>query len=355
MGFAALALRPLRLLPPETAHRLALRGLALGLAGQGRGPSLPVRALGLDFPNPLGLAAGFDKDATAAHPLLRLGFGFVELGTITPLPQPGNPRPRLFRLEADRAVINRMGFPSEGWERVEPRLARLRSGPPLPGPIGINIGPNKDAPDPAASFALLAAEAAPFADYLVVNVSSPNTPGLRSLQAADRLAPILARTTEALGRLPRSPPLLVKIAPDLEPAEIRAVVDTALGHGVAGLIVSNTTLSRPQGLTSPYRAETGGLSGEPLFDRSTAALRIAAEAASGRLVLVGAGGIGSAEQAYAKLRAGASLLQLYTGFAFHGPALIERILAGLATFLARDGFPSVEAAVGADLRTRQPA
>lgn len=355
MDPASLALPALRLLDPETAHGLVLRGLALGLGGYRSVASLPLRAMGLDFANPLGLAAGFDKDARAVRPLLALGFGFVEIGTVTPLPQPGNPRPRLFRLKHEQAVINRMGFPSEGWERVAARLAALRDGPRLGGPLGVNIGPNKDAPRPEASFAQLAVAAAPFADYLVINVSSPNTQGLRALQAADRLAGILDAVSEALARQPKAPPLLVKIAPDLDAASIEAVVETALRLRAAGLVVSNTTLSRPASLVSPARAETGGLSGQPLFEPATEALRIAATAASGRLVLVGAGGIASAEQAYAKLRAGASLLQLYTGFAWQGPRLIATLLDGLAALLARDGFGSVADAVGADLPARVAA
>jgi dihydroorotate dehydrogenase len=343
----------MRGLDPERAHSVALRALSLGLAGADRAPddpALAVDTMGLRFRNPVGLAAGFDKDAVAALPLLRLGFGFVETGSVTPRPQPGNPRPRLFRLEEDRAVINRMGFNNGGVEAYVRRLAALRR--PLPGILGANIGINKEGADPLRDYPALYAAVAPHADYVVVNVSSPNTPGLRDLQGEAALAGILsaiAATRAALAG-PR-PPLLLKIAPDLAEDALPAVVEACVAHGVQGLIVSNTTIARPDTLRSAHRAQTGGLSGAPLFERSTAMLRAAARLARGRgLTLVGAGGVSNGEQALAKIRAGASLVQLYSAFAYEGPAVVGRIRRELLAALRRDGFSNVSDAVGADLR-----
>ena len=350
-ALASAALPLLRLLDAETAHRLGLQGLRLGLAGRDRtppDPRLAVSALGLTFSNPIGLAAGFDKNAEALAPLAGLGFGFVEAGTVTPRPQPGNPRPRLFRLEEDRAVINRMGFNNGGLDGYVPNLAAARAR--LHGkrvPIGANIGVNKDGALPERDYPALVAAVAPQADYIVINVSSPNTPGLRSLQAAERLSPILA----AIAReAPRHPPLLVKIAPDLNEAELPGIVEACAGGGVAGVVVSNTTTARPPGLRSPNAPQAGGLSGAPLFGPSTVMLARVAKLARGRLVLVGVGGIMSGRDVLAKLRAGASLVQLYTGFALHGPALIPRLKAELLAALAEDGFATAEAAIGAGLK-----
>lgn len=341
----ASALMPLlRGLDAETAHGLALRGLALGLAGRDSAadaPSLALRVLGLDFRNPIGLAAGFDKDATAILPLLRLGFGFVEAGTVTPRPQVGNPRPRLFRLTEDSAVINRMGFNNAGLDAYLARLAALAR--PLPGVLGANVGVNKEGADPERDYPALCHAVAPHADYVTINISSPNTPGLRDLQGEERLASILdAVDPRALGK-----PVLVKLAPDLAEEALAPIIEVCVARGVAGLIISNTTIARPGSLRSALRGEAGGLSGAPLFARSTQMVARAHRIAAGRLVLIGAGGIASGAQAYEKIRAGASLVQLYTGFAYDGPALIGRIKCQLAELLKRDGFAHVADAVGA--------
>ncbi|MBB5689201.1 quinone-dependent dihydroorotate dehydrogenase [Roseomonas alkaliterrae] len=345
----ASALMPLlRGLDAETAHGIALKALAAGLAGRDSGrddPVLATEAFGLSFRNPIGLAAGFDKDAVAVLPLMRLGFGFVEAGTVTPRPQPGNPRPRLFRLVEDAAVINRMGFNNGG---LDGYLARLRDLPrPLPAVFGANVGINKDGAEPERDYPALYAAVAPFADYVTVNISSPNTPGLRDLQGEERLAAILDAIAARRASLPRTPPLLVKIAPDLADDALGPIVNTCLTRGVAGLIVSNTTIARPP-LKSAHAREAGGLSGAPLFGPSTEMLRKVFRIARGRLVLIGVGGIATAEQAYAKIRAGASLVQLYTGFAYAGPVLPRRLADGLAALLKRDGFTSVADAVGKD-------
>jgi dihydroorotate dehydrogenase len=335
----------LRLLDPERAHRLALLALRFGLGGAdpvADDPALSVHTMGLVFPNPLGLAAGFDKDAAALAGLQRLGFGFIEAGTVTPRPQMGNPRPRLFRLTRDGAVINRMGFNNGGIDAFLPRLAAARHRVP----IGVNIGVNRDATDPEHDYAALAGAVGRNADYIVVNVSSPNTPGLRGLQAAGRLAPILA----AIARVGARVPVLVKLAPDLNEAEVPAIVEACVDGGAAGLVVSNTTVARPPGLRSRNAAQAGGLSGAPLFAPSTALLARVARLAAGRLVLVGVGGVADGRQALAKLRAGASLVQIYTAFALHGPEIVGRIKRELADALRAGGFASAEAAIGADLK-----
>jgi dihydroorotate dehydrogenase len=341
----ASALMPLmRGLDAETAHGLALRGLALGLAGRddaADAPNLATHALGLDFRNPIGLAAGFDKDAVAILPLLRLGFGFVEAGTVTPRPQEGNPRPRLFRLTEDAAVINRMGFNNAGLDSYLARLRDLRR--PLPGVLGANVGVNKEGADPERDYPTLCRAVAPLADYVTINISSPNTPGLRDLQGEARLASILdAVQPGTLGK-----PVLVKLAPDLAEEALGPIIEVCVTHGVAGLIISNTTIARPESLRSAHKAEAGGLSGAPLFARSTEMVARAHRIAAGRLTLIGAGGVASGEQAYAKIRAGASLVQLYSGFAYGGPALIGCIKRELSALLARDGFAHVADAVGA--------
>jgi len=340
---ASALLPALRLLDAERAHGLALRALALGLAGQDATPDDPilgVSVFGRTFTNPIGLAAGFDKDAVAVAPLMRLGFGFVETGTVTPRPQAGNPRPRMFRLTQDAAVINRMGFNNGGLEAYRARLAGLDR---RAVPLGANVGINKDGADPERDYPALIAAVAPHADYVVINVSSPNTPGLRDLQGEERLRAILAAVNAAV---PRHPPLLVKIAPDLSADGLASVVETCIAAGVAGLIVSNTTISRPAGLRSRHIAQPGGLSGAPLFKLSTAVLARAFLLARGRLALIGAGGVSNGAQALVKIQAGAHLVQLYTGFAYAGPALIPRIKRELAAGLRAGGYVHVQDAVG---------
>ena len=342
---AATAMPLLRRLDPERAHRLALRGLRFGLAGTAAAPDDPrlaVTALGLRFTNPIGLAAGFDKDAVALAGLARLGYGFLEAGTVTRLPQPGNPRPRLFRLPEDAAVINRMGFNNRGIARFVRRLAAARVGVP----VGANVGLNKQGAVAERDYPALVAAVAPHAAYVVVNVSSPNTPGLRDLQAAPRLGALLGAIHRAV---PAAPPLLVKLAPDLAPADLPEIVAACLDAGLAGLVVSNTTLARPASLRGRHKGEAGGLSGAPLFAPSTAMLAEVARLARGRLALIGVGGVASGGQALAKIRAGASLVQLYTAFALHGPALIPRLKHELLAALDADGFRTIADAIGADL------
>ncbi len=335
----------LRRIEPERAHRLALVALGSRLGPRDRAtddPILAVEALGLRFTNPIGLAAGFDKDAVALPGLRRLGFGFIETGTVTPRPQPGNPRPRLFRLEPDRAVINRMGFNSGGIQNYISRLSRNVGGTI---PIGANVGLNKEGADPTSGYPALIAAVSPYASYAVINISSPNTPGLRELQKAPRLREILIAVQEHL--VPRCP-LLVKLAPDLSPDDLAAVVEVCAEGDVAGLVISNTTISRPPGLISSLRNEVGGLSGAPLFSMSTAVLARAYCLARNRLCLIGVGGVFSGEDAFTKIQAGASLVQLYTSFAYTGPALIPRLKTELAYALRRSGFTRLQDAIGSD-------
>ena len=347
----ASALTPLlRALDPETAHGLALRALEWGVAGRDSAPEDPrlvTHALGLRFQNPIMLAAGFDKDARAILPLMRLGFGAVEAGSVTPRPQPGNPRPRLFRLAEDGAIINRMGFNNAGLAAFLARLATLPR--PLPAPLCANIGINKDSTAKAADYALAYAAVAPYADLITVNISSPNTPGLRDLQGEESLGEVLDAIAAARAGLPRTPPILVKIAPDLADDSLAPIVNACLSRGVAGLIVSNTTLARPDTLRSAHRGEAGGLSGAPLLAPSTEVLRRVAKIARGRLTLVGVGGVATGADALAKIKAGATLVQLYSAFAYAGPALIPRIKRELSEALAREGFANVEAAIGTEV------
>lgn len=351
MDAASLTMPLLRRLPPETAHDLTIRLLACGLAPRSCAaddPILAIRLWNLDFPNPVGLAAGFDKNAMAYRAILGIGFGLTEIGTVTPRPQSGNPKPRLFRLTEDAAVINRMGFNNDGIEAVLPRLQGKRS-----GILGINIGKNKDSADAGEDYVKGAAAFAPLADYLVVNVSSPNTPGLRDLQRREPLL-ALARAVRAArdeacaaaGKV--APPLLLKIAPDLDDAQIEDVAEVAMTAPVDGLIVSNTTIARPEGLRSLYRAEAGGLSGAPLFEPSTEVLRRISRLTKGQMPLIGVGGVSSGAQAYAKIRAGASLVQLYSALVYHGPGLLGRIKRDLVSRLRADGFSCVAEAVGTD-------
>jgi len=327
--------RPLlRVLDPEDAHAFTVRALKLAPRWHDGDddPRLAVRAFGLDFPNPIGIAAGFDKHADVPDALLRLGFGFVEVGTITPRPQAGNPRPRVFRLEADEAVINRYGFNSEGGIAA---LARLRARSKRAGIVGVNIGANKESEDRGADYVRLVETFAPVASYFTVNVSSPNTPGLRSLQEAGALDDLLARVLAARERaLPqRIVPVLLKIAPDLTLAELDDVVTVARRRKVDGMIVGNTTLARPPRLADLSAREAGGLSGRPLFPLATRMLAETHVRAEGAFPLVGVGGIDSGAAALAKVRAGASLLQLYTALVFRGVGLVGTIKAGLLNAL----------------------
>lgn len=347
----ALAGPVIRLLDAERAHRLAITALHLDLVPCHRQishPALAVSLWGRRFDNPIGLAAGFDKNAEVVDALLRCGFGFVEIGTVTPRPQAGNPRPRLFRLPEDQAVINRMGFNNDGVQAVARRLS-ARRGRARRGLVGGNIGPNRDDIDPAAACAEVAATLAPLVDYLVVNVSSPNTPGLRSLQRREPLAALIGRVREARDRAHCSTPLLVKVAPDLTEEECGDIADVVVDFGLDGLIATNTTVERPATLRGRSRGETGGLSGRPLFARSTEVLATFRRLTGGRIPLIGVGGISSGADAYAKIRAGATLVQLYTALVWQGPALVEGIAAELAALLRRDGFDSVAKAVGVDV------
>jgi dihydroorotate dehydrogenase len=295
----------------------------------------------MSLANPVGLAAGFDKNALALAPLSRAGFGFLEVGAATPRPQPGNPRPRLFRLSADRAAINRFGFNNDGAEAIRARLAARRPGIP----VGLNLGANKDSPDRAADFAAVLALCGPVVDFATVNVSSPKPERLRDLQGRVALSALLAGVMAARAALPRPVPVFLKISPDLTEADLADVAEVALAAGLSGIIATNTTLSR-DGLTGADRAQAGGLSGAPLFARSTAVLARLHGLTGGALPLIGVGGIGSAEDAYAKIRAGASAVQIYTGMVYEGLSLAARIARGLDALLRRDGFASVAEAVG---------
>jgi dihydroorotate dehydrogenase len=317
----------LHALDPESAHHATLAALQFAWLPP-RAPDdtrLAVRAFGLDFPNPIGLAAGFDKDGVAPDNLLSLGFGFVEIGTITPRPQPGNPRPRLFRLDRDRAVINRLGFNSAGHAKAHANLARRRGA----GIVGVNLGANKDSTDRIADYVAGIDAFADVASYFTINVSSPNTPGLRDLQQATALDELLTRVVEARDRAAVRRPLLLKIAPDLSLGELDDIVRVARDRGIDGMIVSNTTVSRPANLAWPRASETGGLSGRPLFDLSTHMLSETYQRVERQFPLIGVGGVDGPEAALAKLEAGATLVQLYSALVFDGPELITRIKGGL--------------------------
>ncbi len=333
-----LGLAALRRLDPEAAHGLAIRALQTGLApapGPITSPRLRTTLAGLDLPNPLGLAAGFDKNATAIAPLSRSGFGFIEVGAATPLPQPGNPKPRLFRLTEDHAAINRFGFNNDGAETICARLSTRGTGIP----VGLNLGANKTSTDRAADFARVMEAARDHVDFATVNVSSPNTEKLRDLQGKAALAGLLEGVMEVRG----ATPVFLKIAPDLTADEIEDVAEVAADAGVAAIIATNTTLDR-DGLRSPHAGQAGGLSGAPLFEKSTRVLARLSTLTD--IPLVGVGGVGSAEQAYAKIRAGASAVQLYTALVYGGMSLVADILRGLEDLLARDGFATVVEALG---------
>ena len=345
IALASLALPLLRRLEPERAHHLTLWALSHGLV---RGPATaddPILAIdlwGKKFSNPVGLAAGFDKNATVPDAMLRLGFGFVEVGSVTPRAQSGNPRPRLFRLTEDAAVINRLGFNNEGHAAVATRLeVRARR-----GIVGVNLGANKDSADRTEDYVLGLQRLGRLADYVVINVSSPNTPGLRALQGPRELDDLLARLAAAALAAGLQVPLVLKIAPDLAPEDLADIAAVALGRNLAGIAVSNTTIAHREGLRSKFRGEVGGLSGRPLFAPATAALAEIHRLTGGRIPLIGVGGVAGGAEAYAKIRAGASLVQLYTALIYAGPGLIGRIKRDLAARLRADGFQSVAEAVG---------
>lgn len=339
-----LGLAALRQLDPERAHGLALKALHSPFAplpGPVTSPRLATELAGLSLPNPVGLAAGFDKNGTAMHPLARAGFGFIEMGAVTPRPQAGNPKPRLFRLREDRAVINRFGFNNEGMEAMAARLARRPQG----FTIGLNIGANKDSEDRAADFATVLTRCGPMLDFATVNVSSPNTERLRDLQGADALTALLNGVLAARDALERRIPVFLKIAPDLETSEIEDIALVARTAGLDAIIATNTTLAR-DGLKSPQAGEAGGLSGAPLFEKSTRVLARLSQATEGRIPLVGAGGISSAEQAFAKIAAGASAVQLYSALVYHGLSLGARIARDLDALLGEKGYTHITQAVG---------
>lgn len=338
--------RPLLFLaPPEMAHRLALLILRRDLLSAAQVPYMPCLQLklwGLDFPNPLGLAAGFDKNAEVPDALLRLGFGFVEVGSVTPLPQTGNLKPRLHRLTEDRALINRLGFNNAGHASA---LRRLKSRAWRPGIIGVNIGANKDSPDPVIDYVKGLWTFNEVASYIAVNISSPNTPGLRALQSRDELENLLNRLVLARQKLTSSKPLLLKIAPDLSDGEIEDIADIALRKEIDGIIVSNTTVSRPP-LNSPHALKPGGLSGAPLFELSTRRLARLYQLTAGRIPLIGTGGVSSADKAWQKFRAGASLIQLYSSLVYEGPSIAKVICTGLADRLQAAGKKSITEITG---------
>jgi len=340
---SSLVLPLLQRLPPESAHSLAMAWLQHGWTRPGAAADrmLAVEVAGLRLPSPIGLAAGFDKDARATAGLLQLGFGFVEAGTATPKPQAGNPRPRLFRLAEDRALINRMGFNNAGLPQFLERLAARNR---ALGVIGANVGANKDSTDRIADYVHGCEQVWPLADYIAINVSSPNTPGLRGLQEQGALEELLGRVAQA--RPGRDKPLLLKIAPDLADGAVAGLVETAVRHGVDGLIVANTTIARPPGLRGRHAGQTGGLSGRPLRERAVALLRLVVQAAAGRLAIISVGGGESAHDVLERLRAGAGAVQLYTAFVYEGAALPQRLNADLADVLRAEGHASAAAAIG---------
>ena len=336
-------LRPaLFLLDAERAHRLTIESLKLMLhGGPAKAGALATQVAGLTFPNPLGMAPGFDKDAEVPDAVLGLGFGFTEIGTVTPHPQPGNPKPRLFRLNADRAVINRMGFNNGGLELAHSRLASRKRR----GVVGANVGANKDSVDRIGDYLAGIRKFADVADYITVNISSPNTPGLRDLQGDKELSDLLSAIAAA--RMAGDPPVFLKVAPDLDDAAPARIVEAAIKHGISALIVANTTVTRPP-LKSRHAGEAGGLSGAPLRDLAQQRLCDFRVVSQGAIPLIGVGGIASAEDAWARIRAGASLVQLYSAMVYEGPGLARAIVRGLERLMQRDGFSSIAEAVGSE-------
>ena len=346
-----IATQALRFIDPETAHRAAISGLKLGLGPRARADRwtrLKTKLAGLDLPNPIGLAAGFDKNCEAPDAMLAAGFGYVECGTVTPRAQEGNPRPRIFRLSADRAVINRLGFNNEG---LDPFVDRLDGRSHRGGVVGVNVGANKDSTDRIGDYVLCMGRVWRHASYVTANISSPNTPGLRGLQERGALEELLGRLNEAresLESVHGKRPLFLKVAPDLDEGAIGDIADLVVSHALDALIVSNTTIERPEHLTADDREETGGLSGQPLFQISTRALRLFAQALNGRLPLIGVGGVDSGATALAKIKAGATAVQLYSALVYEGPGLAARIARELDALLAAEGFSGVGEAVGVE-------
>jgi dihydroorotate dehydrogenase len=341
--------RAMRALDPETAHRATVQLMRSPAAPRfcvDDNAMLQVKLAGIEFPNPLGLAAGFDKNAEVPDAMLRLGFGFVEVGASTPRPQPGNDRPRVFRLVSDEAVINRYGFNNDGQEKIAARLARRRR---RRGVVGINLGANKDSEDRAADYVAGVDAFGGLVDFFTINISSPNTPGLRALQGRAQLDDLLSRVIAARARRAPKTPLFLKVAPDLADADRADIAAAVRAFKLGGLIVSNTTIARPAALKSPHKDEKGGLSGRPLFAPSTALLREFAVELKGKTPLIGVGGVFSAEDALAKIKAGASLVQLYTALIYKGPGLVPAIVERLPRLLKAEGFPSIREAIGADL------
>lgn len=347
------ARRLLMQLDAEDAHRATIALLKTGLGPHQKvdDPALFVNLWGREFRNPLGLAAGFDKEAAVIAPLFHMGFGFVEAGTVTPHAQPGNPKPRVFRDVANKSVINRMGFPGRGlapfWENIGAYRAKYKG---IQGVLGVNIGINKEAASPVTDYRNCIEQLAEHADYITINVSSPNTAGLRDLQGRDELDALLTGITRARAQNAKQPPLVLKVAPDLDESQRAAIAQLVLHHHIDGLIVSNTTVTRPEKLDAKLKEEKGGLSGQLLRDLATERVADFYRLTGGRVPIIGVGGISSAADAYAKIRAGASLVQLYTALVYEGPALVPSILTGLSSLLKRDGFNNVMQAVGADAR-----
>lgn len=347
--FYKLGTAAMRSLPAETAHNATIKALAAGLGPKAKAAALPELATtvgGLTLPNPVGLAAGFDKNAQVPDAMLRAGFGFTECGTVTPRPQNGNPKPRLFRLTEDEAVINRMGFNNGG---LEIYAKRLKARQDKPGIVGANLGANKDSDDRVKDYLTGLKRLWGTPDYFTINISSPNTPGLRKLQGADEMDELLSRIAETRVELTKdagATPVFLKVAPDLDSAQIDRIVEQALTYNMDALIVSNTTIARPDSLTSSHKGEGGGLSGAPLFEASTKVLSEFHKASAGRIDLIGVGGIGSGAQAYAKIRAGAKAVQLYSALVFKGPQLVTEINNDLQVLLKADGFQTLADAVG---------
>lgn len=352
MSFYNLAKPFLMRLDPEKAHNMTLKALKAGVFPMCPQLSLPMleqTLWGLKFPNPLGLAAGFDKNAEVIGPMLRMGFGYVEAGTVTPKPQEGNPKPRVFRDPDHNAVINRMGFPNRGATVFKDNLTKFLDKKPRPtGIIGINIGMNKTQEEPVKDYVALIRSLGPMADYFTINISSPNTPGLRDLQKRGPLLELLDGVKEARAKAcgDHPPPVLVKFAPDLDEAQCTEMAKTALEAEIDGLVLGNTTLARPEFLNQKFSNENGGLSGQPLTQKSTDMIARFYQLTEGKLPIIGVGGVSSAQDAYDKIKAGASLIQIYSGLVFHGPALIPSILTGLNEYMQRDGYASLQDVIG---------